>query len=468
MQAKNEQITRHDASQIREYKRWDSNSSTRTRSVSAGSPISTPIHSKIIGFPQLGNGSDDEFKPQSPATCTSILSMDSTTSDCAAKKDYKNLFYNTIKHYAATPPLSSPEHSLPAKPELKRSGSSSSTHSKTSSIDSIIDEFDFSLPWDANSRRSSASSFTSIASRTTTDIKIQQQTPQDAPPIPFLKPPSPHFLKPSAPPRPRKRNGFAPSLPTIISDSCIAVVAMDDGSSISGASSPERYPAQARPLPPLPLITEDTPIYSETLVFSDSEAENSWGGDIQEPSSPAVPTPSKAPSWATAAIPFRRPLPPLPLSVRQPAPGCKLNFSKPRQVAAPLPTPRTSPETAVEAISLFLLSQSRARYNAHIPEFHSRIKHHMMKVRKMIADMQFKMAALQAEGGPVKTLSIKELREGTGCAKGVEWKVDKEEVVRRVRRTRVEALKRRGEERKPWDGGRYQELCKLALEELKR
>lgn len=91
-----------------------------------------------------------------------------------------------------------------------------------------------------------------------------------------------------------------------------------------------------------------------------------------------------------------------------------------------------------------------------------------MKVRKMIADMQFKMAALQAEGGPVKTLSIKELREGTGCAKGVEWKVDKEEVVRRVRRTRVEALKRRGEERKPWDGGRYQELCKLALEELNR
>lgn len=86
----------------------------------------------------------------------------------------------------------------------------------------------------------------------------------------------------------------------------------------------------------------------------------------------------------------------------------------------------------------------------------------------MIADFQFKKAALQGEGRPVKTLSIKELRDGTGCADGVEWKVDKEEVVRRVRRTRVQALKRRGEERKPWDGGKYQELCKLALEELKR
>jgi hypothetical protein len=92
----------------------------------------------------------------------------------------------------------------------------------------------------------------------------------------------------------------------------------------------------------------------------------------------------------------------------------------------------------------------------------------MMEVRKMIADVQFKMVALEAEGRPVRTLSIKELREGTGCAKGVQWKVDKEEVVKRVRRARVQALKRRGEERKPWDGGRYQELCKLALEELKR
>ena len=92
----------------------------------------------------------------------------------------------------------------------------------------------------------------------------------------------------------------------------------------------------------------------------------------------------------------------------------------------------------------------------------------MMEVRKMIADVQFKKAALQAEGRPVKTLSIKELREGTGCSKGVKWKVDKEEVVRRVRQARVQALKKRGEERKAWDGGRSQELCKLALEELKR
>lgn len=86
----------------------------------------------------------------------------------------------------------------------------------------------------------------------------------------------------------------------------------------------------------------------------------------------------------------------------------------------------------------------------------------------MVADIQFKKAALEAEGRPVKTLSIKELRGGTGCSKGVKWKVDKEEVVKRVRKARVQELKRRGEERKPWDGGRYQELCKLALEELKR
>lgn len=86
----------------------------------------------------------------------------------------------------------------------------------------------------------------------------------------------------------------------------------------------------------------------------------------------------------------------------------------------------------------------------------------------MVADIQFKKAALETEGRPVKTLSIKELRGGTGCSKGVKWKVDKEEVVKRVRKVRVQELKRRGEERKPWDGGRYQELCKLALEELKR
>ncbi|OBT59457.1 hypothetical protein VE04_00306 [Pseudogymnoascus sp. 24MN13] len=307
MQATTEQNTSHDGPPKREYKRCDSNSSTRSQSLSVDSPTST-THTTISSFPLPDNNSDDGFKSPSITTRGRTLSMDSTTSDFLARKDYKNLFYSTIKHSAATPPtppLSPLEDSLLAKRELKRSGSSSSAHSKTSSIDSILDEFDFSLTWDANSRRSSASSYTSIA-------------------------------------------------------------------------------------------------------------------------------------------------------------------SKPRPVPPPPPSQRTSPETAVEAISLFLLSQSRARYNAHIPEFYSRIKYHMTEVRKMIADVQFKNAALEAEGRPVRTLSIKELREGTGCAMGVQWKVDKEEVVKRVRRARVEALKRRGEERKPWDGGRYQELCKLALEELKR
>ncbi|KFZ18802.1 hypothetical protein V502_03952 [Pseudogymnoascus sp. VKM F-4520 (FW-2644)] len=467
MQAKTEQITPHEGPPKREYKRWDSNSSARSRSLSVGSPTSTTMHTTILDLPLPENGSDDGFKSPSTPTRARTLSMDSTTSDCPAKRDYKNLFYNTIKHYAATPSLSPLEHSLPAKRELKRSGSASSAHSKTSSIDSMLDEFDFSLPWDANSRRSSASSYTSIASKTTTEYIIQQQAPQTTAPLQFLKPPPPQFLKPSAPPRQRKRSGFAPSLPTIISDSCIAGAAVDS-SSISSTSSPGRYPAHARPLPPLPLITEDIPICSEIQILSDSEGGSTWGSDIQTPSSPDVPPRSKPSRPAPTAVPFRRPLPPLPLAVRQPVPGCKLNFSKPRPVTPPLPTQRTSPETAVEAISLFLLSQSRARYNAHIPEFHSRIKYHMMEVRKMIADVQFKKAALQAEGRPVKTLSIKELREGTGCSKGVKWKVDKEEVVRRVRRARVQALKKRGEERKAWDGGRSQELCKLAIEELKR
>ncbi|KFY31071.1 hypothetical protein V493_01435 [Pseudogymnoascus sp. VKM F-4281 (FW-2241)] len=467
MEAKTEQITPQNGPPKREYKRWDSSSSARSRSLSVDSRTATTMNTTVISFPLPANGSDDEFKSPSIATRARTFSMDSATSDCPAKKDYKNLFYSTIKHYAPTPPLSPPEHLLPAKRELKRSGSSSSAHSKTSSIDSILDEFDFSLPWDANSRRSSASSFTSIASKTTTENIIQQQAPQNTEPLQFLNPPPPQFLKPSAPPRPRKRPGFAPSLPTIISDSCIAGAAMDS-SSISGTSSPGRYPSQSRPLPPLPLIAEDIPTCSEIQVLSDSEAGSYWSSDIKTLSSPVVPAPIKNPSLAPTAAPFRRPLPPFPLAVRQPVPGCKLNFSKPRLVAPPPPSPRTSPETAVEAISLFLLSQSRARYNAHIPEFHSRIKYHMMEVRKMIADVQFKKAALQAEGRPVKTLSIKELREGTGCAKGVKWKVEKEEIVKRVRHARVQALKRRGEERKAWDGGRYQELCKLALEELKR
>ncbi|ELR05026.1 hypothetical protein GMDG_01597 [Pseudogymnoascus destructans 20631-21] len=468
MQANTEQNMSHDGPPKREYKRWDSDSSTRSRNLSVGLPTST-THTTISGFPLPDNGSDDGFKSPSITGRARTLSMDSTTSDCPAKKDYKNLFNNTIKHYAATPPtppLSPLEDSLPAKRELKRSGSSSSAHSKTSSIDSILDEFDFSLSWDANSRRSSASSYTSIASKTTTEYISQKQAPQDTAPELYLKPPPPQFLKPSAPPRPRKRSGFAPSLPTIISDSCIAEVAMDS-SSISSTASPERYSARTHPLPPLPLITEDIPTCSEIQILSDRKPRSTWGSDTQTLSSPIIPPPSKARSPAPTAVPFRRPLPPLSLAVHQPVSGCRLNFSKPRPVAPPQPSPRTSPETAVEAISLFLLSQSRARYNAHIPEFYSRIKYHMMEVRKMIADVQFKKAALEAEGRPVKTLSIKELKEGTGCAKGVQWKVDKEEVVKRVRRARVEALKRRGEERKPWDGGRYQELCKLALEELK-
>ncbi|OBT67522.1 hypothetical protein VE03_03770 [Pseudogymnoascus sp. 23342-1-I1] len=468
MKAKTEQITPLGGAPKREYKRWDSDSSSRTRSFSVGSPTSTTTHTTIPDFPLPDNGSGDEIGSPSRAPRARPLSMDSSTSDCPARKDYKNLFYNSIKHYAATPPLSPTEHPLPGKRELHRSGSSSSAHSKTSSIDSMLDEFDFSLSWDANSRRSSASSFTSIASRTTTENITPRQAPQDSAPLQFLKPPPPQFqfLKPSAPPRPRKRSGFAPSLPTIISDSCIAVAAMD-GSGISSTSSPERYPARNRPLPPLPLITEDIPICSDEIL-SDSEGGSTWGNDTQTPSSPIIPPHSKVHSPASIAVPYRRPLPPLPITVRKPVPGCRPYFSKPSPVAPPLPRPRTSPETAVEAISLFLLSQSRARYNAHIPEFHSRIKYHMTEVRKMIADVQFKKAELQAEGRPVKRLSVKELRDGTGCAKEVKWKVDKEEVVKRVRKARVQALKRRGEERIPWDGGRYQELCKLALEELKR
>ncbi|OBT76185.1 hypothetical protein VF21_04981 [Pseudogymnoascus sp. 05NY08] len=398
MKAKTEQIASDDGPPKREYRRWDSNSSTPSRSLSVGSPTST-TRTTISDFPLPDNDSDDGFKSPSITTRARTLSMDSTTSDCPAKKDYKNLFYNTINHYAATPPLSSPDDSLSAKRELKRSGSSSSAHSRTSSIDSILDEFDFSLPWDANSRRSSASSYTSIASKTTTENMSQKQNPKGTAPVLFLKPPPPQFLKPSAPPRPRKRSGFAPSLPTIISDSCIAEVAMDS-SSISSTSSPERYPARNRPLPPLPLITEDIPIYSEIQILSDSEAGSTWGNDTQTLSSPIIPPPSKARNPAPTAVPFCRPLPPLPLAVRQPVPGCRLNFSKPRPVPPPQTSPRTSPETAVEAISLFLLSQSRARYNAHIPEFYSRIKYHMMEVRKMIADVQFKKAALEAEGRP--------------------------------------------------------------------
>ncbi|KFY35768.1 hypothetical protein V494_05611 [Pseudogymnoascus sp. VKM F-4513 (FW-928)] len=464
MKAKTEQISPHDEPPKREYKRWDLKSSARGRSLSVGSPTST-TRTTILGLPLPRNGSNDKLKSPSPTTRARTLSMDSTTSDCLAKKDYKNLFYNTIKHFAATPSLSPPEHTLPAGRELKRSGSVSSSHSKASSIDSIVDDFDFSLPWDANSRRSSASSFTSIASKSTTENKAQQQSPQVTAPLPFLKPPPPQFLKPLALPRPRKRPGFAPSLPTIISDSCIAGAAMDS-SSVSSTSSPFRSPVRTRPLPPLPFITEDIPVSSKAQVLSSSETESSRTHSVRFLSNSVIPALRKAPSQTPTIAPFRRPLPPLPLAVRPTVPGCRFNFSKPRTVAAP--SPRTSPETAVEAISLFLLSQSRARYSAHIPEFHSRIKYHMVEVRKMIADVQFKKAALEDEGRPAKRLSINELREGTGCAMGVNWKVDKEEIVRRVRSARVQVLKKRGEERKPFDGGRYQELCKLALEELKR
>ncbi|KFY38919.1 hypothetical protein V495_06280 [Pseudogymnoascus sp. VKM F-4514 (FW-929)] len=483
MQAKAEQSASHDAPPKQEYTRWDSNSSTRGRSLSTVSPTPTTMHTAILSPPLSDRGSEDELKTPPRPTRARTLSIESTESSCPAKKDYKNLFYNTINHYAATPPHTPLEHSLPAKRELKRSGSSSSAHSKTSSIDSVLDEFDFSLPWDANSRRSSASSFTSIASKATTENIIQLPSPQDTPPVPFLKALPPQFLKPATPSRPRKRGGFAPSLPTIISDSCIARAAMDSPS--SSTSSPKRYNSPNRPLPPLPLIDEDI---SETQIFTNREESARTSASktsdlrynrIPISNSPAVSTPSKAPRLIPKAVPFRRPLPPLPLTARPPAVrtsavrppvrGCNLNFSKPRPASAAATTgPRTSPETAVEAISLFLLSQSRARYNAHILEFYSRIKYHMTEVRKMIADVQFKKAALEAEGRPVKRLSIKELRDGTGCAKDVKWKVEKEEVVKRVRRARVQALKKRGEERKPFDGGRYQELCKLALEELKR
>lgn len=84
----------------------------------------------------------------------------------------------------------------------------------------------------------------------------------------------------------------------------------------------------------------------------------------------------------------------------------------------------------------------------------------------MIADVQFKKAELQAAGLPVKTLSIKELREGKGVVEGVNWRIDKEEIVWRVRRARVTALKRRGQEYRAWDGEKYHELCRLALGEL--
>jgi len=67
----------------------------------------------------------------------------------------------------------------------------------------------------------------------------------------------------------------------------------------------------------------------------------------------------------------------------------------------------------------------------------------------------------------VKTISIRELREGKGHAANVKWKLDKEEIVRRVRRCMVGVLKRRGEGWKRWEGERYEELCRIALEELK-
>lgn len=66
----------------------------------------------------------------------------------------------------------------------------------------------------------------------------------------------------------------------------------------------------------------------------------------------------------------------------------------------------------------------------------------------------------------VRTISVRELREGRGLAAGVRWKVEREEIVWRVRRCRVGVLKRRGEGWRRWEGGRYEELCRVALEEL--
>lgn len=90
-------------------------------------------------------------------------------------------------------------------------------------------------------------------------------------------------------------------------------------------------------------------------------------------------------------------------------------------------------------------------------------------MRVAIADVQFKRAVLEADGPPparVKTISIRELRAGTGWAQGVRWKVEPEEIVRRVRKARLKVLKRRGEQFKAWEAERYEELCRMALDEL--
>lgn len=103
--------------------------------------------------------------------------------------------------------------------------------------------------------------------------------------------------------------------------------------------------------------------------------------------------------------------------------------------------------------------------------FLARIRYHVIALRKEIGAVQFEMAELEREEGrwrvEVRTISVRELREGKGHAVGVRWKVEKEEIVRRVRRCRVGVLKRRGEGWKRWEGGRYEELCRMALEELR-
>lgn len=134
--------------------------------------------------------------------------------------------------------------------------------------------------------------------------------------------------------------------------------------------------------------------------------------------------------------------------------------------------------TSEESITLFILQSSAARYSSTIGILQTRISHHTAEVKKAIADVQYTLSQAEADRikedkgwpmgkQPIKTITLSELRNNQGHAKGVQWKVPKDEIARRVRRHQNEKLKRRGEKWSQWKGERYQELCRIADEELR-